>query len=105
MPRSCWRYSCCADAHDCSLNLFKIPSGVFIVCVCVCLQDNVGELDMDHQDELKRARRIGEEEEEKSRKKALLFGSEDSFDSIASVEEKVCGLWCIFLSHSRILHV
>ncbi|XP_068614157.1 KIF-binding protein-like [Brachionichthys hirsutus] len=52
------------------------------------LEDNIGELDTDRQEELKRARRQ-EEEEEKGRKSALLFGSEDTFDSIASLEEKV----------------
>lgn len=53
-------------------------------------QDNIGELDTDRQEELKRERRREEEEEEKGRKSALLFGSEDTFDSIASLEEKVC---------------
>uniref|UniRef100_A0A8C5H458 KIF-binding protein n=1 Tax=Gouania willdenowi TaxID=441366 RepID=A0A8C5H458_GOUWI len=53
------------------------------------LEDNIGELDTDRQDELKRARRREEEEEEKGRKSALLFGSDDTFDSIASAEEKV----------------
>uniref|UniRef100_A0A671Y6H0 KIF-binding protein n=1 Tax=Sparus aurata TaxID=8175 RepID=A0A671Y6H0_SPAAU len=53
------------------------------------LEDNIGELDSDRQEELKRARRREEEEEEKGRKSALLFGSEDTFDSIASLEEKV----------------
>uniref|UniRef100_A0A8C4EP67 KIF-binding protein n=1 Tax=Dicentrarchus labrax TaxID=13489 RepID=A0A8C4EP67_DICLA len=56
------------------------------------LEDNIGELDTDRQEELKRARRREEEEEEeeeKGRKNALLFGSEDTFDSIASLEEKV----------------
>lgn len=53
------------------------------------IQDNIGELDTDRQDELRRARRQEEEEEEKGRKSALLFGSEDTFDSITSVEEKV----------------
>lgn len=60
--------------------------------MCVCHQDNIGELDSDRQEELKRARRREEEEEEKGRKSALLFGSEDTFDSIASLEEKVCVL-------------
>lgn len=67
----------------------------------MCVQDNAGELDTDHQDELKRARRLGEEEEEKNRKSALLFGSEDTFDSIASLEEKVCGRRCVFMVHSH----
>lgn len=58
--------------------------------MCVCDQDSIGELDTDRQEELMRARRREEEEEEKGRKSALLFGSEDTFDSIASLEEKVC---------------
>ncbi|KAK5873843.1 hypothetical protein PBY51_018846 [Eleginops maclovinus] len=53
------------------------------------LEDSIGELDTDRQEEMKRARRLEEEEEEKERKSALLFGSEDTFDSIASLEEKV----------------
>ncbi|TNN52634.1 KIF1-binding [Liparis tanakae] len=53
------------------------------------LGDSIGELDTDRQEELKTARRREEEEEEKGRKSALLFGSEDTFDSIASLEEKV----------------
>uniref|UniRef100_A0A8C9ZK43 KIF-binding protein n=2 Tax=Sander lucioperca TaxID=283035 RepID=A0A8C9ZK43_SANLU len=53
------------------------------------LEDSIGELDTDRQEELKRARRREEEEEEKGRKSALLFGSEDTFDSIVSLEEKV----------------
>ena len=70
------------------------------VCVWLCLcfsllylcvrQDNIGDLDGDRQEELKAARRAEVEEEEKSRKSALLFGSEDTFDSIAGLEEKVC---------------
>lgn len=57
--------------------------------MCVFDQDNTGELDTDRQEELKRVRKREEEEEEKGRKSALLFGSEDTFDSIASLEEKV----------------
>nr|XP_040025198.1 KIF-binding protein-like [Gasterosteus aculeatus aculeatus] len=57
------------------------------------LEDSIGELDTDRQEEMKMARRREEEEEEKGRKSALLFGSEDTFDSIASLEEKVrCSL-------------
>ncbi|KAI4830747.1 hypothetical protein KUCAC02_002363 [Chaenocephalus aceratus] len=52
-------------------------------------KDSIGELDTDRQEEMKRGRRLEEEEEEKERKSAMLFGSEDTFDSIASLEEKV----------------
>lgn len=63
----------------------------------VCEQDNIGELDSDRQEELKRARTLEEEEEERGRKSALLFGSEDTFDLIASLEEKVSVLCPVLL--------
>ncbi|XP_072280446.1 KIF-binding protein [Pyxicephalus adspersus] len=53
------------------------------------LEDNIGELDVDLQDELKAERRKEEDEKEKGRKKAVLFGSSDIYDSILAVEEKV----------------
>lgn len=57
------------------------------------LKDNIGELDVDLQDELKAERRQQEDEKEKGRKKAVLFGSSDIYDSILAVEEKVeCSL-------------
>ncbi|KAM9409233.1 KIF-binding protein [Pholidichthys leucotaenia] len=65
------------------------------------LEDSIGELDTDRQDELKRARRLEEEEEEKGRKSALLFGSEDTFDSIASMEEKVPCLFPLDFTEAR----
>ncbi|XP_063333255.1 KIF-binding protein [Pelmatolapia mariae] len=65
------------------------------------LEDNIGELDTDRQEELKRARRREEEEEEKGRKSALLFGSEDTFDSIASIEEKVMCLFPLDFTEAR----
>ncbi|TKS69999.1 KIF1-binding protein -like protein [Collichthys lucidus] len=65
------------------------------------LEDNIGELDTDRQEELKRARRQEEEDEEKGRKSALLFGSEDTFDSIASLEEKVCCLFPLDFTEAR----
>ncbi|KAI3377823.1 hypothetical protein L3Q82_008962 [Scortum barcoo] len=65
------------------------------------LEDNIGELDTDRQEELKRARRREEEEEEKGRKSALLFGSEDTFDSIASLEEKVSCLFPLDFTEAR----
>ncbi|KAM9765712.1 KIF-binding protein [Menidia menidia] len=65
------------------------------------LEDNIGELDTDRQDELKRERRRQEEEEEKGRKTTLLFGSEDTFDSITSVEEKVLCLIPLDFTEAR----
>ncbi|XP_041649821.1 KIF-binding protein [Cheilinus undulatus] len=65
------------------------------------LEDNIGELDTDLQEELKRARRREEEEEEKERKSALLFGSEDTFDSIISQEEKVSCLFPLDFTEAR----
>ncbi|KAI4894286.1 hypothetical protein NFI96_016309 [Prochilodus magdalenae] len=53
------------------------------------LEDNIGELDLDRQEELQRARRDEEEEKERGRKNAVLFDSGDTFDSICSLEEKV----------------
>ncbi|XP_072534499.1 KIF-binding protein [Salminus brasiliensis] len=57
------------------------------------LEDNIGELDLDRQEELQRARRDEEEEKERGRKSAVLFDSSDTFDSICSQEEKVS---CVF---------
>lgn len=70
---------------------------------CVCDQDSIGELDTDRQEESKTARRREEEEEEKGRKSALLFGSEDTFDSIASLEEKVHALLVLLVVFIRIM--
>ncbi|XP_073452572.1 KIF-binding protein [Aquarana catesbeiana] len=57
------------------------------------LEDNIGELDVELQGELKAKRRKEEDENEKGRKKAVLFGSSDIYDSILAVEEKVvCSL-------------
>ncbi|XP_076831098.1 KIF-binding protein [Brachyhypopomus gauderio] len=53
------------------------------------LEDNIGELDLDRQEELQRARRNEEEEKERGRKTAILFDSGDTFDSICGLEEKV----------------
>ncbi|XP_053547846.1 KIF-binding protein isoform X2 [Bombina bombina] len=53
------------------------------------LEDNIGELDVDIQDELKAQRKKAEDETEKGRKKTVLFGSSDLYDSILTVEEKV----------------
>ncbi|XP_061820261.1 KIF-binding protein [Nerophis lumbriciformis] len=65
------------------------------------LQDNIGELDSDLQEDMKRKRRLEEEEEEKIRKSALRFGSEDTFDSIASLEEKVSCLLPVDFTEAR----
>ncbi|KAG8552228.1 hypothetical protein GDO81_004443 [Engystomops pustulosus] len=57
------------------------------------LEDNIGELDIDLQEELKAERKKQEDEKEKGRKKAVLFGSSDIYDSILAVEEKAeCSL-------------
>ncbi|XP_040218124.1 KIF-binding protein [Rana temporaria] len=57
------------------------------------LEDNIGELDVELQEELQAKRRKEEDENEKDRKKAVLFGSSDIYDSILAVEEKVhCSL-------------
>ncbi|KAM3913302.1 KIF-binding protein [Leptodactylus fuscus] len=53
------------------------------------LEDNIGELDVDLQEELIAERKKQEDEKEKGRKKAVLFGSSDVYDSILAVEEKV----------------
>ncbi|XP_069609507.1 KIF-binding protein isoform X1 [Ranitomeya imitator] len=57
------------------------------------LEDNIGELHVDLQEELKAERKKQEDEKENGRKKAVLFGSSDLYDSILAVEEKVdCSL-------------
>ncbi|KAJ0056207.1 hypothetical protein NL108_003509, partial [Boleophthalmus pectinirostris] len=65
------------------------------------LEDNIGEIDSDRQEELGNARRRAEEEEEKGRKSTLLFDSEDTFDSIASLEEKVQCLFPLDFTEAR----
>ncbi|XP_078268878.1 KIF-binding protein [Rhinoraja longicauda] len=53
------------------------------------LENDIGELDRDRQEELKSQLKKEEEEKEQGRKSAVLFGSSDTFDLIQSVEEKV----------------
>ncbi|KAG8435278.1 hypothetical protein GDO86_013287 [Hymenochirus boettgeri] len=53
------------------------------------LEDNIGELDVDMQVELKSQRKREEDKKEKGQKKAVLFGSSDIYDSILAAEEKV----------------
>ncbi|XP_052469100.1 KIF-binding protein-like isoform X2 [Carassius gibelio] len=65
------------------------------------LEDNVGELDLDRQEELKRARQNEEEDKEKGRKSAILFGSSDTFDSICSLEEKVSSMLPLDFEEAR----
>ncbi|XP_059373575.1 KIF-binding protein-like isoform X3 [Carassius carassius] len=65
------------------------------------LEDNIGELDLDRQEELKRARRNEEEDKEKGRKSAILFGSSDTFDSICSLEEKVSSMLPLDFEEAR----
>nr|XP_008113404.1 PREDICTED: KIF1-binding protein [Anolis carolinensis] len=57
------------------------------------LEDNIGELDPDKQSELKAQQKKEEDEKEKGRKKAVLFGTSDLSDSILAMEEKVS---CVF---------
>ncbi|XP_062989097.1 KIF-binding protein [Elgaria multicarinata webbii] len=57
------------------------------------LEDNIGELDPDRQSELKAQQKKEEDEKEKGRKKAVLFGTSDLCDSILAMEEKVS---CVF---------
>ncbi|XP_051503560.1 KIF-binding protein-like [Myxocyprinus asiaticus] len=65
------------------------------------LEDNIGELDLDRQEELKRAHRNEEEEKEKGRKSAILFGSSETFDSICSLEEKVISVLPLDFEEAR----
>ncbi|XP_055026600.2 KIF-binding protein [Misgurnus anguillicaudatus] len=65
------------------------------------LEDNIGELDLDRQEELMRARRNEEDEKEKGRKSAVLFGSSDTFDSICSLEEKVSSIFPLDFEEAR----
>ncbi|XP_032651116.1 KIF-binding protein [Chelonoidis abingdonii] len=53
------------------------------------LEDNIGELDPDRQSELKAQRKKEEDEKERGRKKAVLFGTSDLCDSILTTEETV----------------
>nr|XP_020663617.1 KIF1-binding protein [Pogona vitticeps] len=57
------------------------------------LEDNIGELDPDRQAELKAQQKKEEDEKEKGRKKAVLFGTSDLSDAILAMEEKVS---CVF---------
>ncbi|TRY90524.1 hypothetical protein DNTS_002653 [Danionella cerebrum] len=65
------------------------------------LEDNIGELDLDRQDELKRERRNEEDEKEKGRKSAIIFGSSDTYDSICSLEEKVSSILPLDFEEAR----
>ncbi|XP_036592756.1 KIF-binding protein isoform X1 [Trichosurus vulpecula] len=53
------------------------------------LEDNIGELDLDKQSELKAQRKREEDEKENGRKKVVLFGTSDVCDAILAMEEKV----------------
>ncbi|EPY83760.1 hypothetical protein CB1_000533042 [Camelus ferus] len=52
-------------------------------------QDNIGELDLDKQSELRALRKKELDEEESVRKKAVQFGTGELCDAISAVEEKV----------------
>lgn len=53
------------------------------------MQDNIGELDLDKQSELRALRKKELDEEESVRKKAVQFGTGELCDAISAVEEKV----------------
>uniref|UniRef100_A0A8C2L8Z8 KIF-binding protein n=1 Tax=Cricetulus griseus TaxID=10029 RepID=A0A8C2L8Z8_CRIGR len=53
------------------------------------MQDNIGELDLDKQSELRALRKKELDEEESIRKRAVQFGTGELCDAISAVEEKV----------------
>lgn len=55
----------------------------------LAMQDNIGELDLDKQCELRALRKKELDEEESVRKKAVQFGTGELCDAISAVEEKV----------------
>ncbi|XP_023402787.1 KIF-binding protein isoform X4 [Loxodonta africana] len=55
----------------------------------LAMQDNIGELDLDKQSELRALRKKELDEEESVRKKAVQFGNGELCDAISAVEEKV----------------
>ncbi|XP_045425266.1 KIF-binding protein [Lemur catta] len=55
----------------------------------LAMQDNIGELDLDKQSELRALRKKELDEEESIRKKAVQFGTGELCDAISAVEEKV----------------
>ncbi|XP_072334824.1 KIF-binding protein isoform X2 [Scyliorhinus torazame] len=65
------------------------------------LEDDVGELDWDRQEELKIQLKKEEEEKEQGRKSAVLFGSSETFDLIQSVEEKVSCTYPVDFTKAR----
>ncbi|XP_039552183.1 KIF-binding protein isoform X2 [Passer montanus] len=65
------------------------------------LEDNIGELDPDRQLELKAQRKKEEDEKEKGRKKAVLFGTSDICDSVLAVEEKVSSVYPLDFQEAR----
>ncbi|XP_048465104.1 KIF-binding protein [Rhincodon typus] len=65
------------------------------------LEDDVGEMDYDRQEELKIRLKKEEEEKEQGRKSAVMFGSSETFDLIQSVEEKVSCIYPVDFSNAR----
>ncbi|XP_062467663.1 KIF-binding protein isoform X2 [Pezoporus occidentalis] len=65
------------------------------------LEDNIGELDPDRQLELKAQRKKEEDEKEKGRKKAVLFGMSDICDSVLAMEEKVSSVYPLDFQEAR----
>ncbi|XP_055503286.1 KIF-binding protein [Leucoraja erinacea] len=65
------------------------------------LENDIGDLDWDRQEELKSQLKKEEEEKEQGRKSAVLFGSSDTFDLIQSVEEKVSCTYAADFTRAR----
>uniref|UniRef100_A0A4W3K3E0 KIF-binding protein n=1 Tax=Callorhinchus milii TaxID=7868 RepID=A0A4W3K3E0_CALMI len=65
------------------------------------LEDDIAELDPERQDELRAQQAREEEEKERGRKKAVQFGSSETFDSILSAEEKVTCLYPVDFQSAR----
>ncbi|XP_019480064.1 PREDICTED: KIF1-binding protein [Hipposideros armiger] len=70
------------DRHQAIVTNLTIISFFFF-------QDNIGELDLDKQSELRALRKKELDEEESVRKKAVQFGTGELCDAISAVEEKV----------------
>lgn len=68
-----------------------------------CVQDNIGELDPERQEQLLCSRGDEDEEKERGRKAAVLFHSALTFDLISSQEERVSASYPLSFHHARAL--